>query len=233
MSPTIATTTHVDRDELLEFVRPRHHVVLLTRRADGSPQASPVTAGVDDSGRIVVSTYLERVKTHNARLRRFTRPGHVWFEPELSYDNARIPEALILGGRFLSEGDYVRDGLAALRWLMQVQTHAPTGVFMPAPTSRFDVQGQDHPLYDQQPIEALASVEACLSAAQVSGDDGWKAEARRALDWFTGRNTQHLSLIDEDGGCCDGLTPNGRNENQGAESLLAWPLSWLAMRLNA
>ena len=169
----------------------------------------------------------------HARLRRFTRPGHVWFEPELSYDNARIPEALILGGRFLSEGDYVRDGLAALRWLMQVQTHAPTGVFMPAPTSRFDVQGQDHPLYDQQPIEALASVEACLSAAQVSGDDGWKAEARRALDWFTGRNTQHLSLIDEDGGCCDGLTPNGRNENQGAESLLAWPLSWLAMRLNA
>ncbi|HEX7659425.1 MAG TPA: PPOX class F420-dependent oxidoreductase [Pseudonocardiaceae bacterium] len=69
MSPTIATTTHVDRDELLEFVRPRHHVVLLTRRADGSPQASPVTAGVDDSGRIVVSTYPERVKTHNARLR--------------------------------------------------------------------------------------------------------------------------------------------------------------------
>jgi glycosyltransferase involved in cell wall biosynthesis len=167
----------------------------------------------------------------HARLRHFSRDGHVWFEPELSYDNARIPEALILAGRFLDEADYIRDGQTALHWLTKAQTHAPSGVFMPAPTSRFDLKGQDHPLYDQQPIEALASVEACLSAAAVSGDESWKGEARRALDWFTGRNTQHLSLIDADGGCCDGLTPNGRNENQGAESLLAWPLSWAAMRL--
>ena len=67
MSPSIATTTSVDREELLEFVRPRHHLVLITRRRDGSPQASPVTGGVDDSGRIVVSTYPERAKTANAR----------------------------------------------------------------------------------------------------------------------------------------------------------------------
>jgi PPOX class probable F420-dependent enzyme len=67
MAPSIATTTSVDRDELLEFVRPRHHLVLITRRRDGSPQASPVTGGVDDSGRIVVSTYPERAKTANAR----------------------------------------------------------------------------------------------------------------------------------------------------------------------
>ncbi|HWU48577.1 MAG TPA: glycosyltransferase family 4 protein [Asticcacaulis sp.] len=167
----------------------------------------------------------------HARLRHFSRDGHIWFEPELAYDNARIPEALILGGHVLNEADSMRGGLTALRWLMQAQTHAPSGAFMPAPTSRFDAQGQDHPLYDQQPLEALASVEACLSAAAVSGDEDWRAEAMRALAWFTGRNTQHLSLIDADGGCCDGLTPQGRNENQGAESLLAWPLSWLAVRL--
>ncbi|WP_129337571.1 PPOX class F420-dependent oxidoreductase [Cellulomonas endophytica] len=67
MPRTIATTTPVDRDALLDFVRPRHHLVLLTRRADGSPQASPVTAGVDGEGRIVVSTYPERAKVRNVR----------------------------------------------------------------------------------------------------------------------------------------------------------------------
>lgn len=69
MAPTIATNTEVGRDELLEFVRPRHHMLLITRRADGTPQASPVTGGVDDSGRIVVATYPQRAKTRNARRR--------------------------------------------------------------------------------------------------------------------------------------------------------------------
>ena len=67
MSPQIATSTRVDLDALLEFIRPRHHAILLTVRADGTPQASPVTCGVDAAGRIVVSTYPERAKTVNAR----------------------------------------------------------------------------------------------------------------------------------------------------------------------
>ena len=67
MARTIATNTRVDADGLLDFVRPRHHGILITRRADGGPQASPVTMGVDPQGRIVVSTYPERAKTANAR----------------------------------------------------------------------------------------------------------------------------------------------------------------------
>ncbi|MFK5634096.1 MULTISPECIES: PPOX class F420-dependent oxidoreductase [unclassified Ornithinimicrobium] len=67
MPRTVATTTTVDLEELLEFVRPRHNLVLLTTRTDGRPQASPVSGGVDEQGRIVVSTYPERAKTHNAR----------------------------------------------------------------------------------------------------------------------------------------------------------------------
>lgn len=67
MSPSIATNTRVELDGLLDFVRPRHRALLITRRADGAPQASPLTCGVDDSGRIVVSTYPERAKTVNAR----------------------------------------------------------------------------------------------------------------------------------------------------------------------
>ena len=69
MAPSIATNTDVGLEQLLDFVRPRHHMILLTRRADGSPQASPVTGGVDDSGRIVVATYPQRAKTRNARKR--------------------------------------------------------------------------------------------------------------------------------------------------------------------
>ncbi|CBG71776.1 MULTISPECIES: PPOX class F420-dependent oxidoreductase [Streptomyces] len=67
MARNIATNTSVSREELLDFVRPRHRALLLTRRADGSPQASPLTCGVDDAGRIVVSTYPERAKTRNAK----------------------------------------------------------------------------------------------------------------------------------------------------------------------
>ncbi|MDT4927641.1 MAG: hypothetical protein QOF92_508 [Pseudonocardiales bacterium] len=67
MPRTIATTTQVDRDELLAFVRPRHHMVLVTSRRDGLPQVSPVTGGVDEDGRIVISTYPERAKVNNLR----------------------------------------------------------------------------------------------------------------------------------------------------------------------
>jgi len=67
MARTIATNTTVSRDEMLDFVRPRHSFVLITARKDGRPQASPVTGGVDPEGRLVISTYPERAKTHNAR----------------------------------------------------------------------------------------------------------------------------------------------------------------------
>ncbi|MCW2541660.1 MAG: ATP/GTP-binding protein [Frankiales bacterium] len=67
MPRTIATNTDVDREAMLDFVRPRHHLILLTQRAGGAPQSSPVTGGVDEAGRIVISTYPERAKTHNLR----------------------------------------------------------------------------------------------------------------------------------------------------------------------
>jgi len=69
MARTIATADRVSRDELLNFVRPRHHAVLMTTRDSGMPQLSPVTCGVDDAGRIVISTYPERAKVTNARRR--------------------------------------------------------------------------------------------------------------------------------------------------------------------
>ena len=67
MPRTIATTTRVSLDGLLEFVRPRHHMVLVTQRSSGGVQTSPVTAGVDDAGRIVISSYPDRAKVANVR----------------------------------------------------------------------------------------------------------------------------------------------------------------------
>lgn len=67
MPRTVATTTQLGREQMLDFVRPRHRMILVTSRPDGSPQASPVTGGVDDAGRIVITTYPERAKTRNAR----------------------------------------------------------------------------------------------------------------------------------------------------------------------
>ncbi|MBB0243590.1 PPOX class F420-dependent oxidoreductase [Streptomyces alkaliphilus] len=101
MTPSIATTTRVSREDLLEFVRPRHRALVITRRADGEPQASPVTCGVDTAGRIVVATYPERAKTRN--LRRDPRASVVilsddWNGPWVQIDGTAVildvPEAV-------------------------------------------------------------------------------------------------------------------------------------------
>jgi PPOX class probable F420-dependent enzyme len=101
MSPNIATTTVVSRAELLDFIRPRHRAVLLTTRADGGPQASPVTCGVDDEGRIVVATYPARAKARNVR--RDPRAGVVvlsddfngpWIQVDGSAEILDVPEAV-------------------------------------------------------------------------------------------------------------------------------------------
>ena len=100
MSPQIATNTSVGRDELLDFIRPRHHAIVITARADGRPQASPVTCGVDEQGRIVVSTYPERAKTRNAR-RNFRASvlflsddfGGAWVQVDGDIEVIDMPEA--------------------------------------------------------------------------------------------------------------------------------------------
>lgn len=184
----------------------------------GNPQN--VQAAIRHHGRVLHDQY-----------RRFARPDHPWPEPYLAYDNARLAEGLILAGAFLSDAEMLKDGLAALEWLMKQQTVPVKGCFLPVPTSRFKEDGQVHPLYDQQPIEALASIEACLTAARVTHEPEWHDEALRAFAWFEGDNSQGIPLVTPDGGCFDGLTPNGCNQNQGAESILAWHLGWTALKL--
>ena len=155
--------------------------------------------------------------------------GHQWFEQLLSYDNAHLPGALIRAGDILQEPDMISVGLDMLERLMQVQT-APDGCFAPVATSGFD-PGADHAMFDQQPIEALATIDACLAAWQATGDSRHAIVARQVFCWFGGDNVHALSLArPEEGICHDGLTQSGLNENHGAESILSYQLSALAIR---
>lgn len=183
----------------------------------GQPQE--LQAAIRDLGRTLHTYYKEAAK-----------PDRLWFEPTLSYDNARLSDGLILAGQFLSDSQLLRDGLASLGWLMAQQTVPVKGCFLPVPTSRFKEDGEVHPLYDQQPLEVIASIEACLTAWRVTGEPEWREEALRAWAWFEGKNSHSVATVTADGGCFDGLTINGCNENQGAESILAYHLSWTALK---
>jgi hypothetical protein len=148
-----------------------------------------------------------------------------WFEEVVSYANAKLPHALILSGRRLKAGPMVETGLKALRWLVEVQTSA-AGAFKPIGSNGFYKRGQERAHFDQQPIEAQATISACIEAYHATGDMFWVAEARRAFEWFLGRNDLGLALYDPGtGGCRDGLHVDRVSQNQGAESTLAFLLA--------
>ena len=143
-----------------------------------------------------------------------------WFEAHLSYDNARPAQALIVAGAALDRPEWTQAGLEALDWLCRRQT-SRSGYFRPVPTGDFGQTTQGG-LFDQQPLEACATIDACAAAHAATGDPRWIAEAERAYDWYFGANDGGVSLIAGEGECYDGLTWAGANLNQGAESVLAF-----------
>jgi hypothetical protein len=153
-----------------------------------------------------------------------------WFEEVVSYANAKLPHALILSGRCLNAPPMLDMGLEALRWLVKVQT-SPAGAFRPIGSNGFYRRGGERAQFDQQPIEAQATISACIEAYNATGDPFWVAEARRAFEWFLGRNELGLVLYDAGtGGCRDGLHVDRLSQNQGAESTLAFLLALAEMQ---
>jgi len=150
--------------------------------------------------------------------------GSPWFEPTLAYDNARLPEALIRSGLALNHRRATQIGVEMLGWLVQRQTDS-LGDFLPVATTDFGRPLTARGLFDQQPLEAAATVDACEAAWMASGDERWISEAERAFNWYFGANTLGARLATEEGGCYDGLTWRGPNENQGAESVLSLQLA--------
>ncbi len=158
-------------------------------------------------------------------------PEWPWCEEIVSYDNARLPEALIMTGRWTDNKEMLETGLEALSWLMDNQT-TPSGYFRPIGSNGFWKKGEEPARFDQQPIEAAAAISACLEAFNATSEPRWKKHAEMAFDWFLGMNDLGRSLYDaSSGGCFDGLHESRVNQNQGAESTLAFLISLANMRI--
>ena len=142
-----------------------------------------------------------------------------WPETRLSYDNARLPEALLVAGATLGQRRLIVLGTRLLNWLVRIETSGDHFSFTP---DAGWAQGSDRPAFDQQPIEAWGMADACQRAWWVTGDGAWRARALRAAQWMMGQNDTKMVLYDEStGGTSDGLMEHSVNENRGAESTLA------------
>jgi glycosyltransferase involved in cell wall biosynthesis len=153
-----------------------------------------------------------------------------WFEDILTYDNATLPRALLLAGADTNNAAYTEAGVTALAWLMELQ-FGEDGHFIPIGCHGFYRRGEERARFDQQPIEAYATIAACLAAFRETEDIHWHVQAQTVFDWFLGRNDLGISLVDPaTGASYDGLQPDWVNQNQGAESTLAFLLALLEMR---
>jgi len=161
---------------------------------------------------------------------RTSRHDFPWFEDRLTYCNARLPHALLVSGMWMEHDEMVAAGLRSLTFLVSEQ-RTVEGYFAPIGSNGFYVRGGSKAIFDQQPIEACATIAACLEAQRVTGDTVWAEHARCAFNWFFGQNHLEQTLYDPvTGGCRDGLHADRVNENQGAESSLCFLLSLLEMR---
>ncbi|MFD1950521.1 glycosyltransferase family 4 protein [Sphingomonas arantia] len=163
------------------------------------------------------------------RLADARREDWIWFESVLGYDNARLPEALIRAAARTGNSAWMADGLAALEWLETVHT-GPQGYYRAVGTESFGREYVGPLRFDQQPLEAWASIDATLTAYRMTGAETWRDAAVRAYRWYLGANDVGIPLASIiDGGCFDGLMSDRVNLNQGAESVLAFQFACCAM----
>ena len=162
--------------------------------------------------------------------RRTDQPEWPWCENRVTYCNARLPQALIATASWTGDAAMLATGLRSLEWLMSIQT-TPDGYFAPVGTRGFFERGAKAAVFDQQPVDACASVSACMHAFRATGDHRWSEHARRAFTWFLGQNQLQQALYDPiSGGCRDALHVDRMNENQEAESTLSFLLALADMR---
>ncbi len=158
-------------------------------------------------------------------------PMWKWFEKSLSYSNARLSQALILAGWRSGNQRMIEAGMDSLKWLVAEQHRDDKEIFVPIGSQGFFVEGNEKARFDQQPVEACATISACLEVYRLSEESYWYEEAQRVFGWFLGKNDLQLPLYDPTtGGCRDGLHPDRINENQGAESTLSFLMALLEMQ---
>ncbi len=164
------------------------------------------------------------------RFRKFATKDWQWHEAELNYDNGRLPEALVACGRVTGNKDMVALGIDVLSWLRDIQVDPSNGWFAPVGNHGWFPKSGDKAQYDQQPLEAAAMIGASIEAYECTQREEWIELASTCFNWYLGQNDQQRQLYDyASGGCRDGLTAHGVNENQGAESTLSYLWSLLAI----
>lgn len=152
-----------------------------------------------------------------------------WIEDTLNYANAKLSQALLVSGRRMENHEMVKMGLDSLTWLFSIQT--ADHHFVPIGCNGWYRKKGERARFDQQPIEAKSMVEACAAAYDISHDRQWFENAVMCFNWFLGHNDLNMPLYDpKTGGCRDGLMVDGINQNQGAESTLAWLLSLMTLQ---
>jgi hypothetical protein len=148
----------------------------------------------------------------------------------LTYDTARLPQALMACGRAIRNDDMVSLGIGVLEWLRDVQLNPADRCFSPVGNQGWFPQSGSKAQYDQQPLEAAAMIGACIEAYECTQGEEWIQWATTCFDWYLGKNDRQTKLYDHTSrGCRDGLEQEGVNENQGAESTLSYILSLLAL----
>ena len=152
-----------------------------------------------------------------------------WLENALNYANGKLPHALLLSGQWMQRSDMIDMGLQSLKWLLSIQTEE--GHFVPIGNNGWYEKGGPKARFDQQPIESNAMIEACVEAFNITRDKTWIDSAVMCFNWFLGHNDLNMPLYDpKTGGCRDGLMADGINQNEGAESSLAWLLSLMTLQ---
>jgi glycosyltransferase involved in cell wall biosynthesis len=178
---------------------------------------------VQAAGRAIAARLLSLFRHTN-------QPDWPWYENQVTYCNARLPQALIATGAWTGDAAMSATGIRSLEWLMTVQ-QTPEGYFAPIGTRGFFERGMTAAVFDQQPVDACATVSACMHAFRTTGDHRWAEHARRAFTWFLGQNQLQQALYDPlSGGCRDALHADRVNENEGAESTLSFLLALMDMR---
>jgi glycosyltransferase involved in cell wall biosynthesis len=166
----------------------------------------------------------------SSRFKEYATDDWNWHEETLTYDNGRLPQALMACGRATRNDDMVSLGIDVLKWLGHVQCNPADGGFAPVGNQGWFRKSGSKAQFDQQPLEAAAMIDACIEAYQCTRDEEWVRLASTCFDWYLGKNDRQAKLYDHaSGGCRDGLEKDGVNENQGAESTLSYILSLLAL----
>lgn len=230
-----STIEHARSPDIRDWAIRWYDTALPSLRAMESPRAlafvmlgAAARLRVQPDHRESLNVLRDGANTLVALLGKGRRPDWAWFEIVLGYDNPRLSQALIEAASFLNDDDAAQAGLETLQWIADRQTSS-RGHFRPIGSESFGRELASLP-FDQQPLEAQAAIEGAAAAICFTGDEGWKPHAQAAWNWFFGANDRGVILADvANGRCRDGINPRGRNENCGAESILAFQLSYYSM----